>query len=155
MSEEFYMQVSVELESEQHQQDIEILIEHLELYEKEEVTSLITTYQPEAMTENFDSAVTPYSDYVLGDDVIEMYLQCYDESIDDMEVSLTENPIGMNITLEGKDNNAADFGSALLLLLKGMSGSNIQAKAATDYWQALWCENSDCILTVTLEEYEQ
>ncbi|WP_057832619.1 hypothetical protein [Colwellia sp. TT2012] len=155
MSEEFYMQINIELPSEQHQNDIEALIEHLELYENEQAKTLINNYKPELMASHFTSAFTAHSNYDIGDDVIKMYLTCYDESVDDMEVTRTNSPLGMEFTIEGNDNSAADFGSAFLLLLIAMSASNIQAQAGTDYWQAHWCEKTNGLLTVTLKEFEQ
>lgn len=155
MSEEFYMQVSIELISKRHQQDIEELIEHLELYEKKEAITLINTYKPELMNENFSSSITPFSNYELGDDIIDMYLQCFDENIEGMIIEHVDSPLGMTLAIEGKDNNAADFGSSLLLLLKGMSATKIQATAGTDYWQASWVENVEGMLSITLKEYEE
>lgn len=155
MSEEFYMQVSIELPTEQHQKDIETLIEHLELYENSQAQELINSHQPESMAASFVSAITEHSNYAMGDDIIAMYLTCYDESVDDMEVTHTNSPLGMEFTVEGSDNSATDFGSAFLLLLKAMTASNIQAQAGTDYWQAQWRENTNGLLTVTLKEFEE
>ncbi len=155
MSEEFYMQVNIELPSQQHQNDIEALIEHLELYENEQAKVLINKYKPELIASHFTSAITAHSNYDVGDDVIKMYLTCYDESVDDMEVTHTNSPLGMEFTVEGRDNSATDFGSAFLLLLKAMSANNIQAQASTDYWQAQWLENANGLLAVTLKEFEQ
>lgn len=154
MSEEFYMQVSIELPTEQHQKDIEKLIEHLELYENSQAQELINSHQPESMTASFVSAITELSNYEIGDDVIEMYLTCYDESVDDIKITRTNSPLGMEFTIEGRDNSATDFGSAFLLLLKAMSAINIQAQASTDYWQAHWSDNENDLLTVTLKEFE-
>ncbi len=154
MAEEFYMQVSMELLNKAHQQDIETLIEHFELYEKNEAIALMSKYQPELMAESFNSSISAYSDYAQGDDIIDMYLTCYDESVEDMDITHTNKPIGLEISIEGSDNNAVDYCSALLLVLKGMAAKSIQAKAGSDYWQALWVEKDDGRLTITLEEYQ-
>ena len=78
-----------------------------------------------------------------------------DENIEGMIIEHVDSPLGMTLAIEGKDNNAADFGSSLLLLLKGMSATKIQATAGTDYWQASWVENVEGMLSITLKEYEE
>jgi hypothetical protein len=154
MSDEFILHASFKIQSIKHFEDIEALIEHLELNEQTEAIAILKSYSHEKITSSFTNVLTPYSNYQAGGDFISMYLQTYDDSVDDMELTFDKRNMTVSIGVEGQDHDAADYCSALILLIIASGGANIKAKASTDYWQAIWAENNQGQVQLHLEEAE-
>lgn len=153
MSDEFILNASFTVQSQKHFEDIEMLIEHLEMNEEAEALAILKSYDFEKAADVFESVLTPYSNYQPDNDPITMYLQTYDDSVDDMDISLDKETLKVAIDVEGQDHDAADYCSALVLLLKAAGALNLEAKARTNYWQASWTENNGSI-ELQLKEFE-
>lgn len=154
MSDEFTLHASFKVKNPKHFKDLETVIEHLELNEQAEAITILKSYTYEKVEPAFANVLTPYSNYQEDHDFIAMYLQTYDDSVDDMEVSFNKRTKKVTINVEGQDHEAADYCSALVLLIIASGGSDIESIASTDYWQAIWTEDNKGLIQLRLEEAE-
>ena len=154
MSNEFSMQVSFKIKNEAHFNDIEELLEHLEIYEEEDAQAILDKYNTAPSAVCCQSATTIHTNYNPSDNLINMYTQTYDENVDDMTVTFNLAKLSVDIIVEGRDNEAADYCSALVLILITSGVTSLSAVASSDYWQLNLSQNKQGLISLELNEYE-
>lgn len=154
MSNEFSMRVSFKIKNKAHFNDIEELLEHLEMYEEEDAQAILDKYNTAPSAVCFQSATTIHTNYTPSDNLINMYTQTYDENVDDITVNLNLAKLSVDMIFEGRDNEAADYCSALVLILITSGVTSLSAVASSDYWQVNLSQNKQGVISLELNEYE-
>lgn len=151
MSEEFFMNVSFELPDANRIEQLETLIEHLDLSETDEARTLLGGYklaEAQAMIENLTAK---HSYYPNGYDLVQMYEDTYNDSVDDFELEIEVVDLKAEISVEGHDREADDFCSALVLVLIAIGARRINAKAGAPMWNATWSESDQGVMKLDFE----
>jgi hypothetical protein len=154
MSEEFYMNVSFELPDTSRMKQLEILIEHLDLSETDAARALLSGYNLASAQAMIDELTTGYSDYSSDEDLVQMYLDTYNDSVDDMELKLDQSTCKGEISVEGYDREADDFCAALVLILVAIGATGINAKAGSAMWNASWIQSESGEIQLDFEAEE-
>ena len=141
MSEEFYMNVTFELPDAARIEQLERLIEHLDLAEVDKARSLLPSHSLDSAQEMIESITIENSDYSNGFDLVQMYMDTYNESVDDMVVNMDKSSLKGEIAVEGYDHESVDFCSALVLMLFAIGATGICAKAGSAMWRASWTQS--------------
>jgi hypothetical protein len=143
MAEEFYMSVSFEMPDVDHMAALETLIEHFDLCETEEARRLLSQQNLASAEQLIENLTSHYSNYVNGYDLVRMYAETYDDSVDDLDLKIGESGLSGEITVDGHDHEADDFCAALILILVAMGAGSIHAKAGAPMWNATWFSKTD------------
>ena len=138
MSEEFYMSATFEMQSVEQMEALETLIEHFDLCEVDEARALLAQNHLSKAQGLIDQLTDGHSDYDNESDLVKMFVDTYNDSADDMELTIDESGIKAEISVEGWDREAIDFCAALVLILVAMGADRIQAKAGSAMWNARW-----------------
>jgi biotin-(acetyl-CoA carboxylase) ligase len=154
MSTQFGINLTFNVKNSEHFETIETLLEHLDVEEIEDANALINQDDLKSAINQFSSIITKYSNYQQGDSILEMYCQTATDSVDAMSIKCNKK-LEVTINAEGYDHDAADFCSALILVIISAGGENIKAEAGCDYWGATWKENTDNLVIMELHEHEE
>ncbi len=155
MSEEFEMSVSFEFNHANQISEFETLLEHLDLYEYDEAQHILDKYSLKKAMGQFSQLTSKHCHYQPNCNLLEMYTGTFDENVDDLDVEFNQTDYSGKIVVSGKDNEALDFCSALVLLLIAMESEQIQAQAGCDYWRSQWQTNDTGIIEFSLSVLEE
>jgi len=143
MSEEYSMSVSFKFSSVTQVDELETLLEHLELYETDEAAALLNRKKLAIAQQSIEQCVLPGSEYTNANNLLKMYLQTADSSVDDMRLSLKALGLISKIEIEGYDVEGPDCCTALVLILWAYGLSNIDASADSCFWSGHWYEDKN------------
>ena len=138
MAEEFYMSVTFEMKSAEQMETLETLIEHFDLCETDEARSLLGGHSLTTAQRLISNLTAEHSDYSKDNDLIDMFADTYNDSVEDMELRIDESYLKGEISVDGYDHEADDFCAALVLILVTMDAHHIEAKAGAVMWNARW-----------------
>lgn len=151
MSEEFSFTATFNMESAEHMKAFEEMLEHLEMYEREEAEAIMQQYQAASAQQRISELTSPYSSYNEHSNLAKMYIDTYDDNHCDAEFKIYKSRRKGKITLEGYDHDADDVCAALVLLLVAMGASSIQASGGSGQWFACYQTDARGQLTLTFE----
>ncbi len=154
MSEEFYMSVTFSMPDAEHMEALETLIEHFDLCEVDEARDLLGQYELASAQQMIEALTIDDSDYVNEYDLPTMFADTFNDSVDDMDLSVDDSRLKAKIDVEGYDHEADDFCAALVLTLVAMQATDIQAKAGSAMWNASWVSQPDGEVKLTFEAEE-
>ncbi len=154
MSEEFYMSVTFSMPDAEHMEALETLIEHFDLCEVDEARDLLGQYGLASTQQMIEALTIEDSDYVNENDLPTMFADTFNDSVDDMELSVDNSKLKAEIDVEGHDHEAVDFCTTLVLILVAMQATDIQAKAGSAMWNASWVSQPGGEVKLTFEAEE-
>ncbi len=154
MAEEFYMSVAFSMPDADHMEALETLIEHFDLCEIDEARALLDQYGLATTQQMIEAITIEYSDYFNGYDLPTMFADTFNDSVDDMELSVDDSRLKAEIEVEGYDHEADDFCASLVLILVAMKATDIQAKAGSAMWNASWVSQPGGEVKLTFEAEE-
>lgn len=154
MAEEFYISVSFEMDSTDDMEALETVIEHIDLCEADEARTLLSQHHLTVAQSLVEKLTTQYSDYTNQHDLINMYADTYNDSVEDFQLEINNNGLNAEISVEGWDREADDYCAALVLILIAAGANNITAKAGSAMWSAVWQSDTTGSIQLNFEEEE-
>lgn len=151
MSEEFEFSASFELENRNSMIDLDSLIELFDLGETVEARALLNRYKLSEAQQLIGRLTDRHSIYSGQDDLVDMFMETYNASIDDIELNSGKSGNEGVIKATGQGREAIDFCASLVLALIALQASSISARASSVTWNATWQAGSTGIVKFKLE----
>ncbi len=143
MASEFYMSVTFSMPDADHMEALDTLIEHFDLCDVDEARDLLSKNDLTKAQALIPKLTTEYSDYSNYHDLVKMFVDTYNQGVDNMQLIVDGSGIKGKIKAEGLDSGADSFCSAVVLLLVAMSAKDINAEAGSPMWEGYWQSQSD------------
>jgi len=138
MSEEFSITASFEMNNHEQMSELQTLLEHLDLYETAEASSILAKHNITEAQQIIELLTLPHSGYNNNCNLVDMYMATHADSVDDVELVIDETGLSATLHAEGYDHDADDFCSAMVLILIAIGAKNIDASGGTSFWFAKW-----------------
>lgn len=153
MSEEFSITASFEMNSHAQMSELQTLLEHLDLYETAEASSILAKHDIADAQQKIKLLTSPHSDYDNSSNLIDMYIATHDDNVEDVKLVINESGLVATLHAEGYDHDADDFCSAMILILIAMGAKKIDASGGSPFWFAKW--KYDSLVGAQLEFNEE
>ena len=124
-------------------QALESLIEHFDLCDYDDARALLKANQLKQAIAMFDQLTTPFFNYSHKDDPVDLYVNMYDQYIDELSLDYDDSATNGTITVEGVDHEADSFCSVVILLLIAMGAQQIDARGSSPSWEGHWQSQDD------------